>query len=99
MSFDDNENQEFQTNNGIPVKEFYGPQDIGHINYDRDIGVAGQPPYTRGIYTTMYRGRPWSIRQFSGHSTPEETNQWFRREYEMGQTGFSVAFDTVIGRG
>lgn len=99
MSCTNEERQEFRTNSGIPVNESYGPQDIAQLDYDRDIGLPGQPPYTRGIYATMYRGRLWSIRQFSGHSTPEETNQWFHREYEMGQTGFSVAFDVPTESG
>src|SRR5215813_6077861 len=66
-----------------------------------DIAVppAGQFPYTRGIHETMYRSRPWTIRQFSGFSTPEETNRRYRYLLEQGQTGLSVAFDlpTLMG--
>ena len=84
---------------GIPLKDIYTPQDIEGINYGRDLGLPGQAPYTRGVYPTMYRGRLWTIRRLSGFNTPEETNQLYREEYELGQTGFSVAPDisTVVG--
>ena len=84
---------------GMPVKDIYTPEDVKDIDYDKDIGLAGQPPYTRGVYPTMYRGQLWTIRRLSGFNTPEETNKLYREEYELGQTGFSVAPDvsTVVG--
>ncbi|RLC97387.1 MAG: methylmalonyl-CoA mutase [Chloroflexi bacterium] len=84
---------------GIPIKNIYTPEDTKDIDYDRDLGLAGQPPFTRGVYPTMYRGRLWTIRRLSGFNTPEETNKLYREEYELGQTGFSVAPDvsTVVG--
>ncbi len=84
---------------GIPVKDVYTPEDVANIEYDRDLGLPGQPPFTRGVYPTMYRGQLWTIRRLSGFNTPEETNKLYREEYELGQTGFSVAPDvsTVVG--
>ena len=84
---------------GMPVKDIYTPEDVKDVDYDKDIGLAGQPPYTRGVYPTMYRGQLWTIRRLSGFNTPEETNKLYRKEYELGQTGFSVAPDvsTVVG--
>lgn len=85
----------FTTNSEIPVKRIYLPEDIKDLNYERDLGLPGEPPYTRGIYPTMYRGRLWTIRQFSGLETPEETNKRFRYEYENGITGFALAIDNL----
>lgn len=85
----------FTTNSEIPVKRIYLPEDIKDLNYERDLGLPGEPPYTRGIYPTMYRGRLWTIRQFSGLETPEETNKRFRYEYENGTTGFAIAMDNL----
>src|SRR4030042_4579529 len=83
----------------IPIKDVYTPEDLRGIDYEKDIGLAGQPPFTRGVYPTMYRGRVWTIRRLSGFNTPEETNKLYREEYELGQTGFSVAPDisTAVG--
>jgi len=86
---------EVTTNSGIPLKEVYTHEDVAHIDPGRDLGLPGKPPFTRGIYPNMYRGKLWTIRQFSGFGTPEETNERFRMEYRLGQTGFSVAFDAV----
>lgn len=84
---------------GIPIKDIYTPEDAKDINYDKDIGLAGEPPFTRGPYSTMYRGRAWTIRRLSGFNTPEDTNKLYREEYALGQTGFSVAPDitTTVG--
>ncbi|MCX5999004.1 MAG: methylmalonyl-CoA mutase family protein [Chloroflexi bacterium] len=87
------------TGSGIPVKAVYTPEDVSSIGYERDIGLPGQPPFTRGVYANMYRGRMWTIRRYSGINTPEETNNLYRREYELGQTGFSMAFDVPTGFG
>ncbi|HVW84510.1 MAG TPA: methylmalonyl-CoA mutase family protein [Bryobacteraceae bacterium] len=85
----------FATLGGIPVKSSYGPED----RPSSDLAPPGQFPYTRGIHEEMYRRRLWTIRQFSGFSTPEETNQRYRYLIEQGQTGLSVAFDlpTLMG--
>ncbi len=75
------------------------PDDIASLDYQRDLGEPGDFPYTRGIYPSMYRGRLWTMRQFSGHGTAEETNRRFRFLLDQGQTGLSVAFDlpTLMG--
>ena len=91
--------EEFKTNGGIPVKKLYTPEDIADINYQRDIGFPGEPPFTRGLYPEMYRSKLWSIRQLSGRNTPEDTNELFKYEYLHGETGFSVAFDTPTESG
>jgi len=84
----------FSTSGGIPVEAAYGPEDSG-----QPAPPPGEFPYTRGIHETMYRGRLWTMRQFSGFSTPEETNQRYRYLLQQGQTGLSVAFDlpTLMG--
>ena len=89
----------FSTGSGIPVKGVYLPEDIADIGYNRDLGLPGTEPYTRGIYSNMYRGKLWTVRQFSGFGTPEETNKRFHYEYGLGQTGFSIAFDAVTESG
>jgi methylmalonyl-CoA mutase N-terminal domain/subunit len=89
----------FKTDAGIPLKDLYTPLDVEKIDYARDIGFPGQPPFTRGIYPTMYRGKLWTIRMFSGHGTPEETNRRWRMLYEEGETGFSSAVDALTFSG
>ncbi|MDY6793954.1 MAG: methylmalonyl-CoA mutase family protein [Actinomycetota bacterium] len=89
----------FHTDAGMPVKEFYTPLDTEGIDYLKEIGFPGQPPYARGIYPTMYRGKLWTIRMFSGHGTPEETNQRWKMLYEEGETGFSSAVDSLTFSG
>ncbi|VUT27532.1 MAG: methylmalonyl-CoA mutase [Candidatus Syntrophoarchaeum sp. GoM_oil] len=84
---------------GIPLKRVYTPADIEGLDYEKDLNFPGLAPYTRGIYPTMYRGKFWTIRQFTGYNTPEETNERFKYEYKMGQTGFSIAFDAVTESG
>lgn len=90
----------FTTLSGEEIKILYGPDDIGHIDPAGDIGVPGQYPYTRGIHNTMYRGRLWTMRQFAGFGTPEDTNERYHYLLRQGQTGLSVAFDlpTLMGR-
>ena len=82
-----------------PVKRFYGPDDIAGFDYDRDLGDPGEYPFTRGVHPTMYRGKLWTMRQFAGFGTAEETNARFRYLLEQGQTGLSTAFDmpTLLG--
>ena len=83
------------TDSGIPVAELYTPLDAGveDPEYLERRGFPGQFPFTRGIYSTMYRGRPWTIRLYSGWGTAEDTNERFRYLMERGQTGLSVALD------
>jgi methylmalonyl-CoA mutase, N-terminal domain len=86
------------TISGIEVEPLYTPDDV-EIDYDRDLGYPGEFPFTRGVYETMYRGRRWTMRQFAGFGTAEETNERFRYLLEHGQTGLSTAFDmpTLMG--
>ncbi|MBA3512675.1 methylmalonyl-CoA mutase [Sphingomonas sp.] len=84
-----------ETLEGIPLKTVYGPGDAGDI----DSGWPGLPPYTRGPYATMYAGRPWTIRQYAGFSTAEDSNAFYRRNLAAGQHGISVAFDLATHRG
>ena len=84
---------EFRTASGIPVKRLYTPLDVADLDYLRDLGFPGQYPFTRGVYATMYRGRIWTMRQYAGYGTAEETNKRFKYLLEHGQTGLSVAFD------
>jgi methylmalonyl-CoA mutase, N-terminal domain len=89
---------ERSTISGIPYEPLYSPANVA-VDYDRDLGDPGRFPYTRGIYETMYRGKPWTIRQFAGFGTAEETNKRFRYLLDHGQTGLSTAFDmpTLMG--
>ncbi|WPD18030.1 methylmalonyl-CoA mutase family protein [Thermaerobacter composti] len=89
----------FETLSGIAVKRCYGPEDVPAIDDERRLGRPGQWPYTRGIHETMYRGRLWTMRQFAGFGTAEQTNQRFKYLLKEGQTGLSVAFDfpTLLG--
>ena len=84
-----------ETPEGITLKTVYGPDDATDI----DSGYPGLPPYTRGPYATMYAGRPWTIRQYAGFSTAEESNAFYRRNLAAGQKGLSVAFDLATHRG
>ncbi len=81
------------------VDRLYTPADLAQLDFSRDISFPGEFPYTRGIHPTGYRGKIWTMRQFAGFSTPEETNARFRYLLEQGQTGLSVAYDlpTLMG--
>src|SRR5918999_4977069 len=83
----------------IEIGPVYGPPDIKDLDYRRDLGMPGEFPFTRGIYPTMYRGRPWTMRQFAGFGTAEESNRRYRYLLKEGNTGLSVAFDmpTLMG--
>lgn len=88
---------EWQSPEGIPIKNFYSVEDLEgleHLNF-----AAGLPPYLRGPYSTMYVTRPWTIRQYAGFSTAEESNAFYRRNLSAGQKGLSVAFDLPTHRG
>jgi methylmalonyl-CoA mutase N-terminal domain/subunit len=88
----------FSTISGLPVEPLYSPQNV-EIDYERDLGNPGEYPFTRGVYETMYRGKLWTMRQFAGFGTAEETNARFRYLLAHGQTGLSTAFDmpTLMG--
>jgi methylmalonyl-CoA mutase cobalamin-binding domain/chain len=90
--------EQYFSGSGAPVNRVYTPADIADIPFE-DIGLPGQYPFTRGPYPTMYRGRPWTIRQIAGFGTPSETNLRFKYLIETGQTGLSVDFDmpTLMG--
>ena len=83
----------FATVSGLDVARLYTPDDVADLDYEADLGFPGEEPYTRGVYPTMYRGRPWTMRQFAGFGTASETNERFRYLVEEGQTGLSTAFD------
>ncbi len=85
--------QEFETPSGIPLKHVYGPEDIEDINYLEDLGFPGTPPFTRGVYPNMYRGRIWTMRQYSGFADASKTNERFKYLISQGQKGLSIAFD------
>ncbi len=91
--------ERFETPSGIPVERLYTPADLADFDYERDLGFPGQYPFTRGVQPTMYRGRFWTMRQYAGYATAEESNARYRYLLEQGQTGLSVAFDlpTQIG--
>lgn len=93
------ERGEFFTSSGIPVSRVYTPLDIADFDYLRDLGLPGEYPLTRGVYSTMYRARLWTMRQYAGFGTAEQTNQRFKYLLEQGQRGLSVAFDfpTQVG--
>ncbi|MGE3076441.1 MAG: methylmalonyl-CoA mutase [Dehalococcoidia bacterium] len=76
-----------------PVERLYTPLDIAGMDYERDLGFPGEYPFTRGVQPTMYRGRFWTMRQYAGFGTAEESNEKFRYLLSQGQTGLSVAFD------
>ena len=89
----------FTTVSGVPVEELYTAADLSAFNYQQDLSDPSEWPYTRGIFPDMYRGKLWTMRQFSGFATPEETNRRYRYLLSQGQTGLSVAFDlpTLMG--
>ncbi len=91
--------QTFTTLSGVPIERLYTPADLPGFDYARELGDPGEYPYTRGIHQTMYRGRTWTMRQFSGFGTPEDTNRRLHYLLQQGQTGLSIAFDlpTLMG--
>jgi methylmalonyl-CoA mutase N-terminal domain/subunit len=93
------EREAFSTSSEIPVARVYTPVDVANLDYLRDLGFPGEYPFTRGVYPTMYRARFWTMRQYAGFGTAEQTNKRFKYLLEHGQTGLSVAFDfpTQVG--
>ena len=90
----------FATSSGQAIERVYTPADLPDLNYERDLGDPGTYPYTRGLHRDGYRSRLWTMRQFAGFGTPEDTNARYRQLLEAGGTGLSVAFDlpTLMGR-
>ncbi|WP_213698447.1 methylmalonyl-CoA mutase family protein [Acetomicrobium sp.] len=89
----------FTTGGGVPVERLYTPENIKDLDYTEDLGFPGDYPYTRGVQPTMYRGRFWTMRQYAGYASAEESNERYKYLLQQGQTGLSVAFDlpTQIG--
>jgi len=89
----------FMTVSGRPIERLYDPTDLAGLDYERDINLPGAYPFTRGIHRTGYRGKPWTIRMFSGFGSVEETNQRYKDLLAAGNNGLSVAFDmpTLMG--
>ena len=99
-NLDENGNARFSTISNAPIHRLYTQADLPpDWNYDQYLGYPGQPPYTRGIHATGYRGKLWTMRMFSGFASPEETNQRYKYLLEHGGGGLSVAFDlpTLMG--
>src|SRR5436305_9582577 len=88
----------FSTSSGVENEPLYSHDDV-ELDYERDLGWPGAYPFTRGVYPSMYRGRLWTMREFAGFGTAEETNERFRYLLAHGQTGLSTAFDmpTLMG--
>ena len=91
--------KKFKNLSNQKIKRLYIPSDIKKTNYQKEIGLPGEYPFTRGIYPTMYRGKMWTMRQFAGLASAEETNKRFKYLLKHGQMGLSVAFDlpTLMG--
>src|SRR2546425_4515559 len=85
--------QTFTTISGRPIERLYTADDLAGIDYGRDIGDPGDFPYTRGIHPSGYAGKLWTMRQFAGFGTPDDTNARYKALLEAGGTGLSVAFD------
>ena len=91
--------KEFHNTSNMTIKRLYTPQDVEQLDYARDLGFPGEYPFTRGVHATMYRGRIWTMRMFSGFGTAKQTNQRFKYLIKEGETGLSTAFDypTIMG--
>ena len=85
--------KKFTTDSGIEVEELYTSDHLQGFDYLEKLGFPGEPPFTRGVYPTMHRGRLWTMRQYAGFGDAKETNRRFKYLVEQGQTGLSVAFD------
>jgi len=90
----------FTTTSDAPIEPLYTPADLADFDYEQQLSYPGQFPFTRGVHSTMYRGRPWTMRQFAGFGTAKQTNERYKFLLANGQTGLSVAFDfpTLYGR-
>lgn len=85
--------ESFETSSGFVIDDLYTPEDISDLDYHEDLGYPGEYPFTRGVQPSMYRGRFWTMRQYAGFGTAEESNRRYHYLLEHGQTGLSVAFD------
>lgn len=83
----------FENLSAVEIKNLYGPDDVSHLDYLKDMGFPGEYPFLRGVHPTMHRGRLWTMRQFAGFGSAEETNKRYKYLLEHGETGLSVAFD------
>jgi methylmalonyl-CoA mutase N-terminal domain/subunit len=99
MSQSDERKKEFQNTSNMHVKRLYTPEDMERMDYLKDLGFPGKYPFIRGVHATMYRGRLWTMRQFSGFGTAKQTNERFKYLLKEGETGLSIAFDypTIMG--
>lgn len=99
MSQSDERKKEFQNTSNMHVKRLYTPEDMERMDYLNDLGFPGEYPFIRGVHATMYRGRLWTMRQFSGFGTAKQTNERFKYLLKEGETGLSIAFDypTIMG--
>src|SRR5687768_16230783 len=90
---------EFITTSSEPINRLYTPLDVADMDYESDLGLPGEYPFTRGVHATLYRSKLWTMRMFAGFGTAEETNARFRYLLSQGQTGLSIAFDlaTLMG--
>jgi methylmalonyl-CoA mutase N-terminal domain/subunit len=91
--------EQFITTSSEPINRLYTPLDVADLDYDSDLGLPGEYPFTRGVHPTLHRGKLWTMRMFAGFGTAEETNARFKYLLEQGQTGLSIAFDlpTLMG--
>lgn len=99
ISQSDERRKEFQNTSNMHVKRLYTPEDMERMDYLKDLGFPGEYPFIRGVHATMYRGRLWTMRQFSGFGTAKQTNERFKYLLKEGETGLSIAFDypTIMG--
>jgi len=99
MNQSDERKKEFQNTSNMHVKRLYTPEDMERMDYLKDLGFPGEYPFIRGVHATMYRGRLWTMRQFSGFGTAKQTNERFKYLLKEGETGLSIAFDypTIMG--
>ena len=81
------------TESGLPLNPVYGPETLADWDEPAQLGVPGEYPFTRGVYASMYTGRPWTMRQYAGFGTAVESNERYRQLLNAGTTGLSVAFD------
>jgi len=86
----------FITTSSEPVELLASPEHLENFDYDQELGYPGEFPYTRGIHSNMYRGKLWTMRQFAGFGTPEDSNKRYHYLLKRGQTGLSIAFDFPI---
>jgi len=91
--------KDFRNYSDMLTKRIYTPEDVGGVKYLEDLGFPGEYPFTRGVHATMYRGRLWTMRQFSGYGSAKQTNERFKYLLKEGETGLSIAFDypTIMG--